>query len=77
MSLDSFQLRVLEEFFERQSRFFLTVGGALAGFHLKHRRTKDLDLFTIEDVLDQGVAGRVAPRPNPAPDAPLQTPAQS
>ncbi len=31
MSLDSFQRRVLEEFFERQSRFFLTGGGALAG----------------------------------------------
>ncbi len=56
MSLDSFQLRVLEEFFERQSGFFLTGGGALAGFHLKHRRTKDLDLFTTEDVLEQGVA---------------------
>lgn len=56
MSLDSFQQRVLEEFFERQSRFFLTGGGALAGFHLKHRRTKDLDLFTVEEVLDQGVA---------------------
>ncbi len=53
MSLDSFQRRVLEEFFERQSRFFLTGGGALAGFHLEHRRTKDLDLFTVEDALDQ------------------------
>ncbi len=56
MSLDSFQQLVLEAFFERQSRFFLTGGGALAGFHLKHRRTKDLDLFTVEAVLDQGVA---------------------
>ena len=56
MSLDSFQRRVLEEFFERQSRFFLTGGGALAGFHLEHRRTKDLDLFTVEDALEQGVA---------------------
>ncbi len=56
MSLDSFQRRVLEEFFERQSRFFLTGGGALAGFHLQHRRTKDLDLFTVEDALDHGVA---------------------
>ncbi len=56
MSLDNFQRRVLEEFFERQNRFFLTGGGALAGFHLEHRQTKDLDLFTIEDALDQGVA---------------------
>lgn len=56
MSLDSFQRRVLEGFFERQSRFFLTGGGALAGFHLKHRGTKDLDLFTTEDALEQGVA---------------------
>ena len=56
MSLDSFQRLVLEEFFERQSRFFLTGGGALAGFHLEHRQTKDLDLFTVEDALDQGTA---------------------
>jgi predicted nucleotidyltransferase component of viral defense system len=56
MSLDSFQQRVLEEFFKRQDCFFLTGGGALAGFHLKHRRTKDLDLFTVEEALDQGVA---------------------
>lgn len=56
MSLDSFQQQVLEKFFERQTGFFLTGGGALAGFHLKHRRTKDLDLFTTEDTLEQGVA---------------------
>ncbi len=56
MSLDNFQRLVLKEFFERQNRFFLTGGGALAGFHLEHRQTKDLDLFTVEDALDQGVA---------------------
>lgn len=47
---------MLEAFFEREQRFFLTGGAALAGFHLKHRDTKDLDLFTTEDLLEQGTA---------------------
>jgi predicted nucleotidyltransferase component of viral defense system len=37
---------VLEAFFERERDFFLTGGAALAGFHLGHRATDDLDLFT-------------------------------
>jgi len=45
---------LLEAFFRLESRFFLTGGAALAGFHLGHRATLDLDLFTTEDVLDQG-----------------------
>ena len=45
---------MLEAFFGKESRFFLSGGGALAGFHLGHRETDDLDLFTTEDVLDQG-----------------------
>jgi hypothetical protein len=47
---------VLEGFFRRESRFFLSGGAALAGFHLGHRETDDLDLFTTEDVLPEGAA---------------------
>jgi hypothetical protein len=34
----------------------LTGGAALAGFHLGHRETHDLDLFTLSDALDDGFA---------------------
>lgn len=44
--LTPLQREILERFFARQSGFFLTGGGALAGFHLGHRETHDLDLFT-------------------------------
>lgn len=54
--LDSFQRGVLNAFFHRESRFFLTGGAALAGYHLGHRETKDLDLFTTGDSLEDGVA---------------------
>lgn len=52
----------LSAFFRREERFFLTGGAALAGFHLAHRETHDLDLFVLEDVLDEGMAkaGEVA-----------------
>ena len=53
--LDSFQRAVLDAFFRRENRFFLTGGGALTGFYLAHRETKDLDLFTTEDCLEEGV----------------------
>jgi Nucleotidyl transferase AbiEii toxin, Type IV TA system len=46
--LTGFQRQVLEAFFEREKGFFLTGGGALAGFHLRHRATDDLDFFTGE-----------------------------
>lgn len=52
--LSPFQRAVLEGFFRRAPGFYLTGGAALAGFHLGHRRTEDLDLFTTEDVLDTG-----------------------
>jgi len=55
--LDRLQQDVLTSFFRIERRFFLTGGAALAGFHLGHRETHDLDLFVLEDVLDQGVAG--------------------
>ena len=54
--LDSFQQEVLAAFFERQQGFFLTGGAALVGFHLHHRTTLDLDLFTTDDLLDDGEA---------------------
>ncbi len=51
---------MLAAFFEHESRFFLTGGAALAGFHLYHRETKDLDLFTTEDLIEHGVAALAA-----------------
>src|SRR5437868_12963163 len=47
--LTALQRDVLRAFFERERGFFLTGGAALAGFHLGHRRTDDLDLFTTDD----------------------------
>lgn len=55
-TLDPLQRDLLNAFFNEEERFFLTGGGALAGFHLQHRTTRDLDLFTTEDVLEEGVA---------------------
>jgi Nucleotidyl transferase AbiEii toxin, Type IV TA system len=43
--LTPLQWRILEVLSSIQPRWALTGGGALAGFHLKHRLTKDLDLF--------------------------------
>lgn len=54
--LGRLQQEFLEAFFRRESRFFLTGGGALAGFHLGHRETHDLDLFALTDILDEGVS---------------------
>ena len=54
--LTGLQKEFLEAFFSREERFFLTGGAALAGFHLGHRETHDLDLFTLSDALDDGFA---------------------
>lgn len=43
--LTPLQHELLEAFFARDQRLFLTGGAALGGFHLEHRTTKDLDLF--------------------------------
>ena len=43
--LSSLQMDLLRAFFAREQRFVLTGGGALAGFHLGHRTSDDLDLF--------------------------------
>ncbi len=53
--LTRLQVEVLEAFFEREQRFFLTGGAALAGYHLGHRETHDLDLFTLTPAMDDGV----------------------
>ncbi|HVV82784.1 MAG TPA: nucleotidyl transferase AbiEii/AbiGii toxin family protein [Kofleriaceae bacterium] len=39
---------MLRAFFRREHDFYLTGGGALAGYHLGHRETDDLDLFTSD-----------------------------
>lgn len=47
--LSAFQLETLEAIFKRaDDSLFLTGGAALAGFHLGHRTTDDLDLFTVD-----------------------------
>jgi hypothetical protein len=53
--LTPLQAQLLEAFFRRESRFYLTGGGALAGYHLGHRETHDLDLFTLVPVIEDGV----------------------
>ncbi|HSN98862.1 MAG TPA: nucleotidyl transferase AbiEii/AbiGii toxin family protein [Candidatus Nanopelagicales bacterium] len=52
--LSPLQEEILRAFFQHEQRFFLTGGAALAGFHLKHRRTADLDLFTTPSALGEG-----------------------
>ena len=54
--LTTLQQDFLNAFFQRDNRFFLTGGAALAGFYLGHRETHDLDLFTALDALEEGVA---------------------
>ena len=53
-TLDSFQTELLAKFFARESSYFLTGGAALAGFYLGHRKTDDLDLFTLNDEIQLG-----------------------
>ena len=54
-NLDELQRDFLSAFFQHETRFYLTGGGALVGFYLGHRETHDLDLFTLEDVMADGV----------------------
>ncbi|HSF38560.1 MAG TPA: nucleotidyl transferase AbiEii/AbiGii toxin family protein [Thermoanaerobaculia bacterium] len=58
--LNNLQREVLDAFFRREDRFFLTGGAALAGYYLKHRETKDLDLFTTENRMEEGVSALTA-----------------
>lgn len=48
--LSPLQRALVDAFFRQTDRFFLTGGGALAGFYLHHRVTDDLDLFATGDV---------------------------
>jgi hypothetical protein len=52
--LSRLQREILDAFFKRETRFFLTGGAALAGFHLGHRATEDLDLFATSNLLENG-----------------------
>jgi len=52
--LSPLQMDFLEAFFRHESRFFLTGGAALVGFHLHHRSTRDLDFFATANHLDEG-----------------------
>ncbi len=54
--LSNLQETVLHAFFRRTRSFFLTGGAALAAYHLGHRTTNDLDLFTSSPDLDVGVS---------------------
>jgi hypothetical protein len=49
--LSPLQTAVLDEFFAHERGFFLSDGGALAGFHLKHRETTEafLDEASAKD----------------------------
>jgi len=60
--LSNLQNEFLREFFGRENRFYLTGGAALVGFYLGHRETNDLDLFTLENEIENGfrLAGEVA-----------------
>jgi hypothetical protein len=52
--LTPLQVEILEAFFRHEDRFYLTGGGALAGYHLGHRETHDLDLFTLSSDVEEG-----------------------
>lgn len=54
--LSNLQEEVLLSFFRKTRSFFLTGGAALAAYHLGHRTTDDLDLFTATADLDEGVS---------------------
>lgn len=60
--LSQLQNDFLSAFFARENRFFLSGGAALVGFYLGHRRTEDLDLFTMENEVENGfrLVGEVA-----------------
>lgn len=76
--LSPFQRAVLEAFFRRERGFCLTGGGALVGYHLHHRITRDLDLFTDrDDAFERGgyVLREVAAELGATVDVKVETPA--
>ena len=56
IGLNPFQEHLLEAFFARETGFFLTGATALAGYHLHHRVTENLELCTLEDRVRVGEA---------------------
>ncbi len=55
-TLNKLQNEFLREFFSRENHFYLTGGAALVGFYFGHRKTEDLDLFTLENEIESGFA---------------------
>ncbi len=53
-TLNNLQNDFLREFFSRENHFYLTGGAALVGFYFGHRQTEDLDLFTLENEIENG-----------------------
>lgn len=53
-TLNKLQNDLLREFFSHENRFYLSGGAALAGFYFGHRKTEDLDLFTLENEIENG-----------------------
>ncbi len=53
-TLNNLQRDFLRAFFARENRFFLSGGAALVGFYFGHRTTHDLDLFTLENEIENG-----------------------
>lgn len=60
--LSSLQLRVLEALADLEPPWTLTGGGALVGFYLHHRTTRDLDLFLHGRATLEDYASRVTDR---------------
>jgi hypothetical protein len=54
--LSKLQEEVLLSFFRKTRSFFLTGGAALVAYHLGHRTTDDLDLFTSSADIEDGVS---------------------
>ena len=53
-ALNNLQNEFLKAFFARENSFFLSGGTALVGFYFGHRETHDLDLFTLNNDVDNG-----------------------
>lgn len=53
-ALNNLQNDFLQAFFTHENRFFLSGGAALVGFYFGHRETHDLDLFTLENEIENG-----------------------
>ena len=53
-ALNNLQNDFLKAFFAHENRFFLSGGAALVGFYFGHRETHDLDLFTLENEIENG-----------------------